>query len=298
MKNLVWIAMMGVIGFSFEAVCQEEAPLYPVPPAEPVRQTGGGFGGFVPGAGGGGMTGMPMMVLPSFEMQKKTALIIPAGPMDAELMGQITEDMHVMSQILYEKIHPEEVQPNKYLRWVGGFFGDGRETQVAGLYLQGYGMVFLQQVDFPLMPMGEQPAAAEPSGGRTDEVWLRTQKKLQGQYEETEKSEAPKYDAAQVDKLKETIVLSLVHAANIRHLDEAEQVTVVVKSSSYRSNLQKFMDSYAGSGKVMMKIESPQSVQEQPSFMVIRAQKKDIDDFAKGRMDQPKFTEKVSVISY
>ena len=47
-----------------------------------------------------------------------------------------------------------------------------------------------------------------------------------------------------------------------------------------------------------IKIEKKKALQDQPSFLVVRAQKKDIDDFAKGRMKQKKFAEKVLVISY
>lgn len=318
MKNFVRIViMMGLVGLSFEAFCQEEPAVYAAPQPEPVRQPGTGVitPGMIPGMGGGefdgygegvppAMTGMAM-ALPSFEMQKKTALIIPDKPMDTEAMGQITEDMHVMSQILYETLHPEEVQPNKYLRWVGGFFGDGRDNEVAGLYLQGYGMVFLQQVDFPLVPFGEQPPAADSSAQSTDEVWQRTQRKLQGEYEQEEETESQTYDAERVEQLKESVLQSLRHASNIRHLDSREWIIVMVQSSPHRTGVHfhynpqtQILKSRVGKGRIMMEVGSSEMTQEQPSFLMVRAQKKDADDLAAGRIKPEEFAAKATVITY
>lgn len=248
-----------------------------------------------PGMGSSGF------MLPSFEMRQKAALIVPAGPLDPEVMGQITEDMHTMSQILYEKIHPEKAQGNSYLRWsqnfIGGIFGGDEGAGVSGLYLQGYGMVFVQGVDFPLVPLtGEVPAPPEPTAP-TDEVWQRTQKKLKGEYEEPEEEETRKYDADQVEELKETVVQSLIHASNIRHLGGGEWVIVVVKSIPRQSGFQHVIHGY-GTGSVMMKVDGQKAAPDQPSFMVIRGQKKDIDDFAADRIDQKQFMEKVTVITY
>jgi hypothetical protein len=321
MKNFVRIAMiMGLIGLSFEAVCQEEAAVYPAPQPEPFVQTGegmgGGFGaGYAPGPGGTGMPGMPM-ALPFFEMQKKTALIVPAQPLEAEVIGQLTEDIHVMAQILYETIHPDKVHAstNKYLRWsqemIGGFFEDADNTGVVGLYLQGYGMVFLQQVDFPLVPLEEQPAAAASSAQPADEVWQKTQRKLQGGYEPEEESEGPRYDAKRVDQLKETVLQSLKHASNIRHLIGSECVVVVVKSIPHRTGISQpfagmvMMPGAGGGGGRMggsvssFGAEVPRAAAEQPSFLMVRAQKKDIDDLAAGRIGPEDFAAKVIMISY
>ena len=243
------------------------------------------------------------MVLPSFEMQRKTMLIIPSRPIDKEAMGQLTEDMQIMAQILYEKIHPDQAQTyNKYLRWghdfLGGFFGEATPNATAGLYLEGYGMVFLQQADFPLTaPAEERPAAAPQEG--TDETWQRTRQKLQGEYvEESDKDEIPAYDASKVEALKETIVQLLIHASNIRNLDKNSWIIVVVKSGSCRLGFQQMAQNYVKEGKVMMKFEDEQAVPNQMSFLVVRAQKKDIDDFAAGRIEQKTFVEKAAEITY
>lgn len=256
---------------------------------------------------GMGSTGM---ALPSFEMQQGIALIVPAEPLDGETMKQVTEDMHTMSQILYEKIHPDQSQGNRYLRWsqelLGGFLGTGDQAGIAGMYLQGYGMVFVQQVDFPLVPMFEGPPPVEEPAEPTDEVWQRTQKKLKGEYEEPAEPQAREYDADRVEELQETVSMSLIHASNIRQLDSGEWVVVVVKSLPHRGGFQQhimpggFMPSGFGAGRgVMMKADSGKGAgPEQPSFMVVRALKKDIDEFASGRIEQKKFMEKVTVIRY
>lgn len=317
MKNLVQIAMvMMLIGLSLEAVCQEEAAVYPAPQPEPVPQPGTGVitpammpgmgAGELGGYGPGAPTAMPGMMLPSFDLEKKTALIIPAGPLETEVIGQLTEDIHVMAQILYETIHPDKVQvsTNRYLRWsremIGGFFGDSDRSGVTGLYLQGYGIVFLQQVDFPLVPFGEQPPAADSSAQPTDEVWQRTQRKLQGEYEQEEETESQRYDADRVEQLKESVLQSLRHAANIRHLDGREWVIVMVQSSPHRKGVHVHYNpqSQVVKGRVMMEVGSPQTTQEQPSFLMVRAQKKDVDDLAAGRIGPEEFAAKATVITY
>jgi hypothetical protein len=156
-------------------------------------------------------------------------LIVPTREVTPERFTQITEDMRVMLNILHEKLsEPRTIRGVLYD--YGDFFGDaGRATE--GLYLQGYAAVFLLKADFPLsLPPQPNPAQSqktEPS----DPVWQRARDRLYSPQNANRYGPlgvSREADQKSLDQLKDDLVQTLKHAANIRNIDPNEWVILTV----------------------------------------------------------------------
>jgi hypothetical protein len=163
------------------------------------------------------------------------------------------------------------------------------------LYLEGYGVVFLMKMDFPLSPppqvQKQDETETEEDG---DKVWRDTRRQL---YEpeklaKPKKSDsAPKYDAEKVENLKTTLTEALKHAANIRTLKADESVILSITGSSSMSSGVKAVRPIPNTNKVLVVDQNGKTYEVDsggrmglaaPTVLVIRAKKADIDSFAKG----------------
>jgi len=172
------------------------------------------------------------------------------------------------------------------------------------MYIQGYGALFLTKVDFLLSPPPEAPEEKETEEEDTDPLWKQMRQEIYAPEEvsrgrSTGERPEEKYDAEKVEELKETLIKTLKHAANIRNLkpDESVILTVTGKASQsgsfvtrvYKSGDSKYIateSAGAGSGSLS------------PTVLTIRAKKSDIDAFAEGQLSFDQFHQKTQLISY
>jgi hypothetical protein len=244
-------------------------------------------------------------------------LVIPDTEIKAEDVAAITQDMQVMSHI-FDKIFQGPRLIEDMFRDYGKFFGRGsRATQA--IYLQGYGTLFLLEVDFPFSPPPKSTTKEEQPED-TDSIWQQAKQEIFSptQFTRVQPSE-DKYDAEKVKELKSRLVKALKHAANIRNIKPEEWIILTVHgadqkgsgivmyeirtkgppvlSSSNRSG--SFNSGYGlsgGAGGGMM--EPGQKQASQGSVMTIRAKKSDVDDYAGGKLDFEQFNEKVQIFVY
>ena len=254
-------------------------------------------------------------------------LIIPTEEVGFEELLKINEDMNVMSKILQNELNQ---QPKAILgdmmfidnRWVPSYESIlGRRTNNSScMYLQGYGALFMMEVDFPLSGSPETQQQEETEAKEdVDEVWEQTKQQIYqpqvgattSQRRVAERPPEVKYDAQQVENLKTTLIESLKHAANIRALAPDESViikidgsgrSITVLSVAKQENGGWLIDFESDGTRKMMSIDldindfvKRFSV---PTCIDIRAKKSDIDAFAKGGLDFDQFREKVQVLSY
>lgn len=249
--------------------------------------------------------------LPSQRQAGGTAvLVIPSAEMTTQEFVSVTEDLNVMSRIFEDNLEKARISPvgtSLFLsedRVFGRFMGAERDA-IQSMYLQGYGVLFLMKVDFPLSPPQEtqqEEKAEEQEAEKTDPVWDRTRREI---YEPQEASKGKsdeqeeKYDAEKVENLKTALVQALKHAANIRNLKADESVILTVAGSGKSAG-----------GTVMITTKSTmvvdghkRYVQQLPSdspsetILVIRAKKSDIDSFANGDLDAEKFGQRVQMLT-
>jgi hypothetical protein len=252
-------------------------------------------------------------------------LVIPSAEIEAEDVAAITEDMNVMSRILEKNLEQARIATAR-----GGFFALNRDPLVTllggagtieGMYLQGYGALFLMRMDFPLSapPQVEEEKPAEKEA-ESDPVWAQMRREM---YEPPEaargsrKEPEQKYDAEKVENLKTTLIKALKHAANIRSLKSDESMILTVtgsgesagahvaashsRAASHSSTNQVVVENKSGDGtataRVVSSSSSDQTTYFSPTALVIRAKKSDIDEFAKGTLDADQFRQRVQVLA-
>jgi hypothetical protein len=250
-------------------------------------KTGGGVGmggGMMMGGYGGGMA-IPAPAEPS------SVLIIPKGEQDPLAMNEIMEDGKIMSQIISESI-PSAQGQTPFRGYIGSALYNvfGSAGQVSCLYIEQYGMIFVRQVDYPLLP-SEKTKSQPQQDKDTDKVWQKAKRTVQGDsgLNEHGQDALPSYDSALVEQLKQSLIGSLKHASNIRRLKPEDYVVIVV-----RYNPPPRRDIYPQS--FVSSDLSQKSMPSEPtsSFMIIRAAKKDIDKID----DDSEFQIPVEVIVY
>ncbi len=241
-------------------------------------------------------------------------LVIPAAQMKVEDLAAITEDMTVMSRIFDTKLSQAHLTTGRGGWFVGldPFFGrDSRTTEA--IYLEGYGALFLMKVNVLLSPPPETQQEKETKEEDIDPLWAETRRQM---YEpekvsRTRRTDRPeeKYDAEKVEDLKETLIKTLKHAANIRALkpDESVILTVIGKAGQSAGVTIKAINT-RGEYLILDKDKRTTSIVKAPSLsdigfssptvLTIRAKKSDIDAFAKGQLDFDQFRQKTQLLSY
>lgn len=158
-------------------------------------------------------------------------LVIPTVDVAPQKFAETAEDMQVMLQVLREKLTEPQMIRGTLIEY-GDFFSDlDRMAEV--FYLQGHGVVFVVRVDFPLFPPGPAPAAEADAGqGGGDPVWQRARQRLNSVGRGGLPGQTP---GATFERIKETLLQSLKHAANIRNVGPSELVVLTVISQSESS---------------------------------------------------------------
>jgi hypothetical protein len=245
-------------------------------------------------------------------------LVIPTAEMKIDDLAMITEDMTVMSRIFDKKLSQARLTTGG--AWPIGsdlmLFGRSRSSgAIEAIYLEGYGALFLIKVNVLLSPPPETQQEKETEEEDTDPLWTETIQEMYAPQKVStrrRRGERPeeKYDAEKVEDLKETLIKTLKHAANIRNLkpDESVILTVIGKAGQsatfangrlYREPGSSYIlsDALLVSGKTVFSNRAGTGFSS-PAVLTIRAKKSDIDAFAKGQLSFDQFTQKTLLLSY
>ncbi len=231
--------------------------------------------------------------------------VVPAAEISAEDLAAINEDVNVMTRIFEKKLRQANLLPpaspfplfvgSDYRRW--GANGGSTRT----MYLQGYGVLFMMDVPFPLAPGPETEKAEEPTTeaqSDIDPVWASARDEIYEPHRsDRDKSRdklRPQYDAQQVENLKATIINALVHAANIRTLTPNE--SIIVTLTGIPASTVKVAGTIAipGTGQVV----EGSLAENAPTVLTIRAKVADIKACAQGQLGEQQFRQRVQVLSH
>lgn len=156
-------------------------------------------------------------------------LVIPTADVVPQKLAETAEDMQVMLQVLREKLTEPQMIRGTLIEY-GDFFGDLDRTSEV-LYLQGHAVVFVMRVDFPLAPPAPAPAAEADAGqGGGDPVWQRARQRLQNPA--ARGGQPGQTPGATFERIRETLLQALKHAANIRNVGPGELVVLTVVAQS------------------------------------------------------------------
>ena len=258
-----------------------------------------------------------------------TVLVIPSEQTTTEDLLTINEDMNVMSRIFEKNLEQDRIKTVTNSIFVsrrrvpyGTLLGSSR-GQIQSMYLQGFGALFLMNVDFPLSPPPDvQEQQQEPQKTEQgDPVWRQIKQELyepekidRGRRKDPPES---KYNAEKVENLKTTLIKALKHAANIRCLKPDESVILTVVGSGESTGVAIVSArGVPGENQIVIVEKSPDGTKTQkvvtgnsldvleniglssPVVLVIRTKKSDIDEFSKGDIDFEKFRQRVQLLTY
>ncbi len=245
--------------------------------------------------------------------RSQAVFIVPAQPMTTEELTSITEDVNVMRRIFENKLRQANLLPpaGPFSLFVGDahpYFGRNDADAGRSMYLQGYGVLFVVDVDYPLAPgpQAEPNETPEPQV-EGDPVWAKTREEVYQPRAARKKDpydSRPKYSAAQVENLKTTLIQTLVHAANIRCLAPEESVIVRLTGSPESDVFAGETIAIPGTGQIVVKssnndlriVEGPLAETAQ-TVLTIRAKGADIKARAEGKLTDEQFRQRVQVLS-
>ncbi len=256
-------------------------------------------------------------------------LVIPAQEMTAETYDRIVDDLSIMNRILEKTVTdaPELYAYDALRREVGALqmlqlHGYASSRQGADrwprilrsssgrprpMYLGGYGVVFSLLVDFPLLP---PPEAPEPNqvAQKTDPTWAQAQRELLDPQPalplQRGTSPGRAYRAEAVEILRSTLIGLLKHATNIRDLESGAWLTILVQGPvpTTRDGAPESGSAAAAAyvgGSFSQQRQTlilPKTRSEGRTLLTLRAQKADIDQYAKGQLDDAQFQQRVQIV--
>ena len=243
-------------------------------------------------------------------------LVIPTAEIQPQDLVTMMEDMTVMCRIFDKRLEQSNLVSGRFTTgFTSGsriilptpFPWDSRST--GAMYIQGYGALFLTKVDFLLSPPPEAPEEKETEEEDADLLWTQMRQEIYapeevGRGRSTGERPEEKYDAEKVEELKETLIKSLKHAANIRGLKPDESVILTVTGKASQSGPLDTRIYSSGSGRrsrsvyIATEPGGAGTGSLSPTVLTIRAKKSDIDAFAEGKLSFEKFTEKTQLLSY
>lgn len=236
-------------------------------------------------------------------------LIVRTGEGNTETAAKLREDLPVMNRILTKTVERETGRGGREhaMGIVLSTLPGGRRP--SSLYLEGYGALFLLNVDFPLIaPEVEEKEAEEKP---TSSTWEEARRELYGQKRVEARLNPPEahaeFDSKQVESVKNEILKALKNGANIRELKPEESITVVLVGTGGRTSDQLVRSQattrYSGSRRFNARRPevfafAGRRTDGGESTLTIRVKKADTAAFAEGAIDLQEFAKRASVAAY
>ena len=243
-------------------------------------------------------------------------LVIPAKEMTPETCDRIVEDLSIMSRIIEKSLRDAAEQGYGLVTRDAGIYSAGggvygqtlflpsdstgpQILRASGgrpkaIYVGGYGVVFSLQVDFPLVPPPETPEPNK-STDKADRVWVAAQRELvnpqAGIRLRPGVSQGTPYRPEAVENLRSTLIGLLKHATNIRDLEPEAWLTILIQGPSTSADQSQ---DPSGDQQVSLLGTRPSG----RTLLTVRVKKADIDQLAKGPLEQTEFQKRVQITTY
>lgn len=230
-------------------------------------------------------------------------VLIPSAQTQPEQLGTLAEDMGIMCHLLDRKL--SQADPHSEATYLlynvlrsksddpfpDFFRSDSYATE--GMYVDGYGALFLARVKFPLTAPPD-PAPQTETPEELDQVWAETKRSIYSpDYKQKQNSKTDTYDALKVEQLKKVLTHSMKHAVNIRGLGPEDWVTIAVRGSEPTTKTA-VIDLRSGSHSRHVFL-SPSEVS---SVLTIRAKRAAIEAFFKNDLTYEQFQKQMQTLTY
>jgi len=233
-----------------------------------------------------------------------------------------------MAEILDERFREPRLIEG-VLRDFGDFFGrDNQQTEA--VFIQGYGLVFMMEVNYQFSSLSQPDGQVETqTNSSTDQTWEQARQRLLSRGVGTQ-APAGEYEKQMVDILKTELIRTLKYASNIRNIKPDDWIILSVSGvnrqsmplmgsgsfnnysaggeygggygggsfSSYAGTTVNGGFGYGTSGSMNSTQRNTGTVSPTASVMTIRVKKSDVDEFANDKIDLEKFRQKVQILLY
>lgn len=251
------------------------------------------------------------------------ALVVRSSEADAKTIAAAEEDLNVMGLILEKALYQSGDEEQREAMGIRLLTAASGSPARRSLEIEGYGAIFLLNVNFPLAGPAEK--SDEDKKEPSNSTWDEAKRELYGQSEGNQdmvRFSKEEYDPKRVEKLKDSLLEALKNAANIRSLKSDESVTVVVTSHTGSGRARLFQKKaaatggFSGSGRLggggsggggfgggnmplwQWQDGNINAEGGGESVLTIRTRKSDIDLFAKGKLTLEDFRKKANVLIY
>jgi len=239
-------------------------------------------------------------------------LIIPKEMGDPKELTELEEDLNVMARILEKAASGREAKNRQAMGiWIHGGFANSAVPK--NLCIEGYGVLFFLNVNFPLLPPVTKTSETETKN-KTSTEWEEARQELYrapgAGFEPFELNlhrvtglggPVEEYDSDKVEDLTRNLIAALKNAAHIRKLKSDDVVTVVVSGRGPTTQGKVTKKALAGSRNsagAPVAIVKGTSGDSQGTKLILRARKVDIDAFQKDKLSLDEFRKKVTAITY
>jgi len=252
------------------------------------------------------------------------SIIITSEDDQPESISQVTEDMGIMARILDKQVlEIPRPQPRQTTFGDRSFYyvqtGASQQNRTRGIYISGYGALFLMDIDFPLKPELKAEEKEEKKA-EVGDIWEQTKDELTGMFQgfgpdepETKRDKQKvAFDEDKVKELKEKIIKALKYASNIRGLEPGDDIIVAVKSTiqqdrgrireiniyGSRIGMQTSGISAVGKTSAMAGGFAEEKEPDLITGMTIMVSKDDVDSLAEGDVNYDEFLKDVEIFEY
>ena len=236
---------------------------------------------------------------------EKNIVVIPSAEMGTDEISKVIEDMSIMIRIFDNKIGSPPLQPaydrilmQPYIIQTGSRVSVQNKTATEGIYIAGYGALFLMNVDFLLT----EPTAIEEKEQEkeVDTAWEQARREIFSQQPDRARSDAsarPEFEREKVSDLKDKVIKTLKHTSNIRAVKPDEFITVSITGAAGRPTASQTLVHMKSEGEIKV-LSLDNQPANQPTSMTIKIKKSTLDSFAKGDIELNEFTDKLEIISH
>lgn len=226
-------------------------------------------------------------------------LVVPAPDASAEQVSQIREDLTIMSRVLQKAASPENKGGSRF-RFDFGDLRLGGRSDLDALFVEGYGAVFLLEVDFPLSAPAKEAAKKSDAKEKKDSAWEEARREVAGkgrpddlmEDEEFDEEFAGKFDQAKVERLKERVTAALKSAANVRCLNGTDKVVVQVTGRAGRRS--HAMAMHADSKPAVI-VSSSSGGRAGSSVLTFETTRGAVSAFSEGKTDEAEFSKSLRI---
>jgi hypothetical protein len=259
------------------------------------------------GGGGGAFSDRLQRIVTSQPGGAAKPLVLRSSDMDAKAQGNLEEDLAVMDHLLEKAVAEVSGKERPYeAMGINLFFGPALSS-MHGLYLDGYGSLFMLTVGFPLLP---PPPKVETNHeeAEKDSAWEEARQEVYGQPPGAGLPGSPgeAFSEEKVNALKTKLLESLKSASNIRQMKDDDFVTVCVFGGAggnpAKVQFKTAARAAGGAGTIGPGAGSSFGVRQgggqRGTIMTLRVKKADVDAFAKGKMDLERFRKQARIEIY